>query len=138
MEAYKILILFTEFSQEHFLPSHIGNYGIIDLLFREKNQDLKRNIASLFIISSHLIKCFLKNLFYIGPIRDYPARIYEVNKAYSHYVGKSGSFFPSILITNKNYEEKVNSWFERLEMFYRARSNPRFDKVQGFIFVKPF
>jgi AAA15 family ATPase/GTPase len=124
MQAYKLSLLFVIFNEKRLLKPYISNYEIIDLLFREKEPDVQRNIANLFFISSYLIKSFFENLYYIGPLRDYPTRIYEINRAYRNYVGKSGSFFPSILATNKIYEEKINTWFERLEISYKLEVIP--------------
>jgi predicted ATPase len=82
------------------------------------------NLYSFFEWASSLLKGYLKRIIYIGPLREYPERVYSYSGNIPSNVGKSGKYTPDILMKRKDLIDKVNEWFNRFEIDYRLNVDP--------------
>jgi predicted ATPase len=69
------------------------------------------------IVLSHL-KEYLRRIIYIGPLREYPERVYSYSGNIPSNVGKSGKYTPDILLKRPDLVDKVNEWFNKFEIGY--------------------
>ncbi|XSG73940.1 DUF3696 domain-containing protein [Herpetosiphon llansteffanensis] len=67
------------------------------------------------------LRIMLKNINYIGPVRDYPRRIYNNLKNNNFNIG--GSNFVDLLIDVKNLSitQQVSNWLQKLHLIYSFR-----------------
>ncbi|NER22903.1 MAG: AAA family ATPase [Symploca sp. SIO1C2] len=68
-----------------------------------------------------LLQKFLVNTVYIGPLRDYPERLYVLSNNSSQQVGQSGKLVPELLYKNSTLLQKVNQQLEKLELEYKLK-----------------
>lgn len=74
---------------------------------------------SLFTISaSSLLRKFLKEIIYIGPLRDYPKRDFSFSGQQTSYVGIKGEHIQDILVNNNELQGKVTEQFNRFNIDY--------------------
>ena len=57
-------------------------------------------------------------LSYLGPLRSFPERHYVVNSSALDSVGKRGEHVPQLLLRDVYALERVNAWFERMQIRY--------------------
>lgn len=74
---------------------------------------------ALALATSTLLRSFLQDLIYIGPLRDFPDRHYIYSGSFSEYVGKTGKLLPEILYMNRKLVAKVNDQFEKFNLGYK-------------------
>ena len=77
------------------------------------------NLDTFFSWASSLLKEYLRRIIYIGPLRDYPERVYSYSGNIPSNVGKSGKYTPDILMKKPELVNKVNDWFARFEIGYK-------------------
>jgi predicted ATPase len=76
------------------------------------------NIAEFLPWASSLLKEYLRQIVYIGPLREYPERVYSYSGNIPSNVGKSGKYMPDILMKRPDLVDKVNQWFDRFDIGY--------------------
>jgi hypothetical protein len=71
------------------------------------------------------IEVFLRNVIYLGPIREKPKRLYEVSGDAPRDVGVRGQFTPEVLLRASKGElfEQVNAWLKRFGLPGRLYCN---------------
>ena len=79
------------------------------------------NPKDLLYYATQLLKEYLRRIIYIGPIREYPERVYAYSGNLLSNVGKSGRYTPDILLNRPDLVAKVNEWFERFEIGYALK-----------------
>jgi len=87
-----------------------------------KTNDIYETLNSAhyyFHFVSSLLKDYLHRIIYIGPLREYPERVYSYSGNIPSNVGKSGKYTPDILMKRKDLVDKVNDWFKRFEIRYK-------------------
>ena len=77
------------------------------------------NLDTFFSWASSLLKEYLRRIIYIGPLREYPERVYSYSGNIPSNVGKSGKYTPDILMKKPELVNKVNDWFARFEIDYK-------------------
>ena len=76
------------------------------------------NIYEFFPWTSSLFQEYLKKIVYIGPLREYPERVYSYSGNTPSNVGKSGKYTPDILMKKPDLVNKINQWFDRFDISY--------------------
>ena len=76
------------------------------------------NIYEFFPWASSLFEEYLKKIVYIGPLREYPERVYSYSGNTPSNVGKSGKYTPDVLMKRPDLVNKINQWFERFDISY--------------------
>lgn len=76
------------------------------------------NIAKFLPWASSLLKEYLRRIVYIGPLREYPERVYSYSGNIPSNVGKSGKYTPDILMKRPDLVAKINEWFDRFDISY--------------------
>ena len=80
------------------------------------------NAASDFLpTASPYFKEYLRRIVYIGPLREYPERVYSYSGNIPSNVGKSGKSTPDILLKRPDLVAKVNEWFDRFDIGYNLK-----------------
>ncbi len=79
------------------------------------------NPAYLLPWASSVLKDYLRNIVYIGPLREYPERVYSYSGNSPSNVGKSGKYTPDILMKRPDLVDKVNQWFDRFDINYELK-----------------
>ena len=82
------------------------------------------NPAHLLPWASSLLKDYLRDIIYIGPLRENLERVYSYSGNIPSSVGKSGKNMPDILLKRSDIETKVNDWFARLDIGYKIDVKP--------------
>lgn len=77
------------------------------------------NLDTFFSWASSLLKEYLRRIIYIGPLREYPERVYSYSGNIPSNVGKSGKYTPDILMKKPELVNKVNDWFARFKIGYK-------------------
>ncbi|MCX5855556.1 MAG: AAA family ATPase [Deltaproteobacteria bacterium] len=77
------------------------------------------NIAEFLPWTSSLLKEYLRRIVYIGPLREYPERVYSYSGNIPSNVGKSGKYTPDILMKRPDLVAKVNEWFTKFDIGYK-------------------
>ena len=77
------------------------------------------SLNTFFSWTSSLFKEYLRRIIYIGPLREYPERVYSYSGNIPSDVGKSGKYTPDILMKRPDLVEKVNHWFKRFDIEYK-------------------
>ncbi|MEI6609660.1 MAG: DUF3696 domain-containing protein, partial [Deltaproteobacteria bacterium] len=67
---------------------------------------------------------YLRRKVYIGPLREYPERVYSYSGNIPSNVGKSGKYTPDILMKRSDLVTKINEWFKRFEIGYKLKVDP--------------
>lgn len=65
-----------------------------------------------------LLSEYIKKIQYIGPLREFPERVYSYSGNVVSTVGKSGKFTPDILFARPEIKEKVNHWLDKFDTGY--------------------
>jgi predicted ATPase len=68
--------------------------------------------------ASSKFKEYLRRITYIGPMREFPERIYTYMGNVPSNVGKSGKYMPDILKKKPHLVSKVNDWFKKFDIDY--------------------
>ncbi len=63
----------------------------------------------------------LRSITYMGPLRNYPERLYTISGRGRESTGIRGEFMPHILYHSPDIQTKVNEWFERFEILYELK-----------------
>jgi hypothetical protein len=79
------------------------------------------NYSDITLLVCSTFKRFLESVIYIGPLRDYPERIYILSGNLSKEVGKSGKMLPDVLFKNPDLLKQVNEQFERFGLGYELK-----------------
>jgi predicted ATPase len=79
------------------------------------------NLTEFFSWASSLLKEYLKQVVYIGPLRECLERVYSYSGNIRSNVGKSGKYMPDILMKKSVLVDKVNQWFDRLDIGYELK-----------------
>ena len=61
---------------------------------------------------------------YIGPLREYPERLYILSDNLSKQVGKSGKMLPDILFKDRNILKLLNEQLARFGLGYKLKVSP--------------
>ena len=77
------------------------------------------SLNTFFSWTSSLFKEYLRRIIYIGPLREYPERVYSYSGNIPSDVGKSGKYTPDILMKRKDLVNKVNNWFKQFKIGYK-------------------
>lgn len=77
------------------------------------------SLETFFPWGSALLKKYLKQIVYIGPLREYPERVYSYSGNTPSNVGKSGKYTPDILMKRPDLVNKVNDWFNKFDIVYK-------------------
>jgi AAA15 family ATPase/GTPase len=82
--------------------------------------DLFNELNSITIGLSSLVDKFIDNLYYLGPLRSYPKRIYNIENVDLSYVGYDGANSPYILynMTKENLDV-INDYLKRFNIDYK-------------------
>jgi len=83
----------------------------VSLIYQQR---WKPNFSELTLLAGSVFRRFLDSVIYIGPLRDYPERIYILSGNLSKEVGKSGKMLPDVLFKNPDLLKQVN---EQLDCF---------------------
>ena len=81
---------------------------------------------------------FFENLYYIGPLRNFPQRYYPISGEVASDVGFKGEFTPHILKESSEKEEKdnlldkINVWLNKFEMASHIKIK-EYKEIQEFI-----
>jgi predicted ATPase len=71
-------------------------------------------------IVQHFVATFLRNVVYLGPMREQPRRFYQASGDVPQRVGARGQFSPEILLraseTDASLTDNVNRWLQRFGM----------------------
>jgi len=71
--------------------------------------------------ASEYFKEYLRRIAYIGPLREYPERVYSYSGNVPSHVGKSGKYTPDILLKRPELRDKVNTWFQKFDIGYTLK-----------------
>ncbi|MGB5218870.1 MAG: DUF3696 domain-containing protein [Smithella sp.] len=74
--------------------------------------DTLSHVSKLLPYASAIFKEYLRRIVYIGPLREYPERVYSYSGNIPSNVGKSGRYTPDILMKNPDLVNKINQWFD--------------------------
>jgi len=83
--------------------------------------DIFNNASNLLPYASPYFKEYLRRIVYIGPLREYPERVYSYSGNIPSNVGKSGKYTPDILLKRPDLVAKVNEWFDRFDIGYNLK-----------------
>ncbi len=89
------------------------------------------DIFNLTLEACSIFRHFLENVIYIGPLRDYPERIYILSGNFSKEVGKSGKLLPDVLFKNRELLKQVNEQLERFKLGYELKVSSFTDETSG-------
>ena len=76
------------------------------------------SLDTFFPWAISLLKEYLRRIIYIGPLREYPERVYSYTGNIPSNVGKSGKYTPDILMKRPDLVNKINQWFDRFDISY--------------------
>lgn len=93
---------------------------------KEKSEiyDALSHVSELLPIAMETFKEYLRRIVYIGPLREYPERVYSYSGNIPSNVGKSGKYTPDILMKRHDLVTKINEWFKRFEIGYKLKVDP--------------
>ncbi|MFZ4439746.1 MAG: AAA family ATPase [Syntrophales bacterium] len=83
--------------------------------------DTLNHASELLPTASSYLKEYLRRIVYIGPLREYPERVYSFSGNIPSSVGKSGKYTPDILLKRPDLKDKVNEWFDRFDIGYQLK-----------------
>jgi AAA15 family ATPase/GTPase len=113
------------------LPKPIKNYGFPDQISYFQNAAF----LSDFVLA---LEGLFQNIYYLGPLRDYPKRIYPWNSRQPTGVGKKGELAIAALLASRsrdqeeNIEERVGQWLRTLGLIYDFQLKPIGEKRQEY------
>ncbi|MGK7902481.1 MAG: DUF3696 domain-containing protein [Hormoscilla sp.] len=79
------------------------------------------NISDLTILASEVCRSLFEEMTYIGPLREYPERIYTFSGNTGKQVGKSGKMVPDILFKNPELLQRVNDRLKSFDLKYEFK-----------------
>lgn len=82
------------------------------------------NLNEFLPWASSLLEEYLRRIVYIGPLREYPERVYSYSGNVPSNVGKSGKYMPDILMKRPDLVAKVNDWFAKFDIDYLLEVEP--------------
>jgi len=88
------------------------------LSYKPKNPPI---ISDLIILASKACRSLFEEMTYIGPLREYPERIYTFSGNTGRQVGKSGKMLPDILFKNSELLQQVNDQLGRFDLGYEFK-----------------
>lgn len=93
--------------------------GKISLSMSLKEDNYLRTVA--FVRTS--VDSILKKISYLGPLRQYPKRMYEISGEIPQSVGTRGEFAPEILFRqgDKPIMEHVNNWVAKFDLDFNIK-----------------
>ncbi len=114
-------------SYRNFLPIALGGMRAdesIETEIRYLSGVYKRvwtpDLLSITLLACSQFRRFLENVIYIGPLRDYPERLYILGNS-TKQVGKSGKMVSDLLFKNPDLLKKVNEQLNRFGLGYELR-----------------
>ncbi|MBU1864376.1 MAG: AAA family ATPase [Candidatus Omnitrophica bacterium] len=75
-------------------------------------------IHDYIMTASSLLSKYLRQINYIGPLREYPERSYSFSGNILSSVGKTGNNMPDILLGRSNTIDIINKWFKIFNINY--------------------
>jgi len=94
-------------------------------------QRWKPDFSELTLLACSRFRRFLESMIYIGPLRDYPERIYILSGNLTKEVGKSGKMLPDVLFKNSELLKQVNEQFDRFALGYELKVSSFIDETSG-------
>lgn len=91
----------------------------------------KPDFSELTLLACSRFRRFLESTIYIGPLRDYPERIYILSGNLTKEVGKSGKMLPDVLFKNSDLLKQVNEQFDRFALGYELKVSSFIDETSG-------
>ncbi|HEY9848244.1 MAG TPA: DUF3696 domain-containing protein [Leptolyngbyaceae cyanobacterium] len=79
------------------------------------------DLSELTLLAASTFQGFLDTTIYIGPLREYPERLYILSGNSSQQVGKSGKMLSDILFRNPELLKQVNEQLERFGLEYELK-----------------
>lgn len=74
--------------------------------------------VSLPIMAANTVRRHLESIVYLGPLRDYPERLYVFTGNPPNKVGKTGAMLPDILFKDKALLRQINEYLNRFALGY--------------------
>lgn len=111
------------FRYKKFFPMITTDIGEIEHLLHKKGSNGKgEDEIEVFttIVSLNLID-HLKDIFYIGPMREWPARYFSFSGLQTGYVGKTGKNVLDMLINDDRILDNINKWFRNFDIRYEMK-----------------
>ena len=109
----------------NFLPSSLGDANssrkALKLSHATNSFHVQGEIGGLVLHAGYLLKKFIAETIYIGPLREYPERYYVFSGNPSETVGKSGSLLPDVLFKNKAILARLNEKLRDFGLDYELR-----------------
>ena len=93
----------------------------IRYLFQEHRRHWLPDVLGITLQSCSMFRRFLESFIYIGPLREYPERLYILSGNSSQQVGKSGKMVSDILFRNPELLKQVNEQLERFGLEYELK-----------------
>lgn len=103
------------------LPGEELSNPEIRYLFQENRRHWLPDILGVTLQACSTFRRFLENTIYIGPLRDYPERLYILSGNSSQQVGKSGKMLSDILFRNSELLKQVNDQLEGFGLGYELK-----------------
>lgn len=100
---------------EDFPPSEVWKLSDV---YKPKNPP---NISDMTILASDICRSLFEEMTYIGPLREYPERIYTFSGNTGTQVGKSGKMVPDILFKNPELLQRVNDRLKSFDLKYEFK-----------------
>lgn len=94
-------------------------------------QRYKPDFSEITSLASTRLKRFLESIVYIGPLRDYPERIYILSGNLNKEVGKSGKMLPDVLFKNPELLKLVNEKLNDFKLGYELKVSSFTDEFSG-------
>lgn len=91
----------------------------------------KPDFSEITLLASSRLKRFLESVIYIGPLRDYPERIYILSGNLNKEVGKSGKMLPDVLFKNPELLKLVNEKLNCFKLGYELKVSSFTDEFYG-------
>jgi hypothetical protein len=91
----------------------------------------KPDFSELTLLAGAMFRRFLESVIYIGPLRDYPERIYILSGNLSKEVGKSGKMLPDVLFKNPDLLKQVNEQLDCFGLGYELKVSSFTDETSG-------
>jgi hypothetical protein len=90
------------------------------------NLDIAKIVIDDYIVTaSELLSKYLRQINYIGPLREYPERSYSFSGNILSSVGKTGNNMPDILLGRCNTINIINKWFKIFDINYNLLTDQK-------------
>jgi hypothetical protein len=106
---------------KNYLPDSLNGSDSQYIIHEDFDSPDSRNISLFTLAASYMLRQFLNEVEYLGPLRIYPERYFTFSGIETQYVGKTGKYVPDILICNKQLLSNINEHFGRLGIGYELR-----------------